>query len=56
MTNYEKIKAMSVEKMAFMLAGCMNCSFCPASEICDNDEYDGCEEHLEKWLLQEAEE
>ena len=69
MTNYEKIKSMSLEEMAE--SGCRlfhDCNDCPAYKICDDieicDDYGGdyCEYYCEdfygfiKWLESEAEE
>ena len=67
MTNYEKIKAMSVEEMAER--GCRrfhNCEDCPACDTCNDiaicGDYNGgdcCEEDYYgflKWLESEAEE
>lgn len=54
MTNYEKIKAMSVEEMAkaigFTRAVCITLTM----EQCDM--HDKCEDCTKEWLLQEAEE
>ena len=56
MTNYEKIKAMSVEEMAKVLSG-LECVVCPASEECEKEEVGKtCDELLKEYLLQEAEE
>lgn len=54
MTNYEKIKAMSVEEMA-KLFGNSICDYIQDEEYefcCANEECDNC---IENWLLQEAE-
>jgi hypothetical protein len=56
MTNYEKIKAMSVEELAYHFSSNSLCEhirdenyeFCVA--------HDDCDKCIEKWLLQEAEE
>lgn len=57
MTNYEKIKAMSVERMAmFLFRALPNCNNCPAEELCRENLGELCSTLLEKWLLQEAEE
>lgn len=53
MTNYEKIKAMSVEEMAEFIHGLFgwegSCGFC---KTCDND----CIGGMKKWLESEVEE
>ena len=59
MTNYEKIKAMSVEEMVNYISDSLNvCEDCPAyrDETCDGLISRSCEEELAKWLLQEVEE
>ena len=59
MTNYEKIKAMSVEEMANYISDSVSaCEDCPAyrADTCDGMFSRMCEEELAKWLLQEAEE
>ena len=60
MTNFEKIKQMSVEDMAkFFIDDSSNIDFC---KMCENKcEYDiakftGCEHAIQKWLESEAEE
>ena len=55
MTNYEKIKAMSVEEMAEFFSIGMKCYVCPASMGCFEDDYGGCSDHLVSYLKQEAE-
>ena len=56
MTNYEKIKAMSVEEMAEQIRkitkGCGNC---PAREYCVLD-LKTCEKTVQEWLESEVEE
>ena len=58
MTNYEKIKAMSVEEMAewfaYMAEG--ECVFCPALFSCEYDEAEGCKGSMKKYLESEVEE
>ena len=54
MTNYEKIKQMSVEEMAFML-------MCPAEydlsfKDCEGKYNRNCNECVKEWLEQEVEE
>ena len=59
MTNYEKIKAMSVEEMANYISDSVSvCEDCPAyrAETCDGLISRSCEEELAKWILQEAKE
>ena len=56
MTNYEKIKAMSVEELAELLCDCSDCyeGKCYGVRFCGgaSGKANGCVE----WLLQEAEE
>lgn len=57
MTNYEKIKAMSVEEVADFLNGIKSsCCECPAIETCEANPYDLCGIVISKWLESEAEE
>ena len=57
MTNYEKIKAMSVEEMAkFIFMRIHTCEKCPASKLCEENIQELCVVLMEKWILQEAEE
>lgn len=55
MTNYEKIKAMSVEEMANEMRYHIECCACPAFRDCHSIFSERCPKCLEKWLLQEAE-
>ena len=60
MTNFEKIKAMSVEEMAELLGGltdraCVNCNDCLMKKECQYP-FLGCDENALKWLESEAEE
>lgn len=54
MTNYEKIKAMSVEEMVKLFSVYMDCGSCPMGVKCTT--FRKCEELLKEELLQEAEE
>lgn len=63
MTNFEKIKNMSVEELAHTIANAMvDCVWCPISEFCalhNNDttqEFESCSESWEQWLKSEVEE
>ena len=49
MTNFEKIKNMSVEELANFICGLTYCDYCP---ICYRG---GCEHSWERWLESEAE-
>jgi hypothetical protein len=49
MTNFEKIKNMSVEELANFICGLTYCDYCP---ICCRG---GCEHSWERWLESEAE-
>ena len=58
MTNFEKIKAMSVEEMAeeiYTNVACRSCNLCPAEDICA-DAANGCIHTIEKYLESEVEE
>jgi hypothetical protein len=56
MNNFEKIKAMSIDKMAEFFVEDSPCDFC----ICDLDENKctaiGCKNGIKQWLEQESEE
>ena len=58
MTNFEKIKTMSVEEMAEALDNITNCSGCPAQgKICSKDytgNYKHCADVIKKWLESEV--
>lgn len=56
MTNYEKIKAMSVEEMAGWLDDqvAVNCAACPAENVCGIEL--SCVGTIIKWLEREVEE
>lgn len=55
MTNYEHIKAMSVEEMAEFLCGdCVHCAFW--GEACYRYTQMSCDEGVYKWLNSEVEE
>lgn len=65
MTNYEKIKAMSVEEMAKWVENIIvDCgiNICPARKLCDEEHKDyltpcrSCFEILKTWLGSEVEE
>ena len=56
MTNYEKIKAMSVEEMARFLCDISDCYHCPMKNKCRNQTLIDCLDGLAEWLLKEAEE
>lgn len=58
MTNYEKIKAMTVEEMAELIFDKLsyrNCELCPAKNTCDS-RYSGCISTIGKYLESEVEE
>lgn len=56
MTNYEKIKAMSVEKMAERIRKLTtDCEDCPAKGYCVLD-FKTCKETVQEWLESEVEE
>ena len=57
MTNFEKIKQMSVEEMArAMCTTLYGCGLCLALGSCDIDDDLSCSETYEKWLESEVEE
>ena len=63
MTNFEKIKNMSVEELADKISWSMvNCDECPIRKFCNlyNDykfqDFDTCSWTWEEWLKSEAEE
>ena len=63
MTNYERIKQMSIEEMARDLSEYVRCSNCFAEELCnelDNSDSDKlftmkCEQKFKMWLESEEE-
>ncbi|MBO5955767.1 MAG: hypothetical protein J6Q10_03085 [Clostridia bacterium] len=56
MTNYEKIKAMSVEEMAEYFADSLDCVYCPAKSLCRKKKLLTCVENFLLWLESEVEE
>ena len=56
MTNFERIKAMSVEEMASFLTEPTVCHFCARKEQCAKLPYFYCKNCLTKWLESEVEE
>ncbi|MBO5715053.1 MAG: hypothetical protein J6S23_01510 [Clostridia bacterium] len=57
MTNFEKIKAMSVEEMRQFLFDCnKDCIFCPAYRSCKDHNGFSCFYKIYEWLESEAEE
>ena len=58
MTNYDRIKQMSIEEMATMLDNFrLDCSYCPACDFCNKSFKDEeCRDIVKKWLEQEVEE
>lgn len=59
MTNFEKIKAMSVEEMANQIrnaADLSDCNMCPAATVCENCRGISCLGILTEWLESEVEE
>lgn len=55
-TNFERIKQMSIEEMADYIACRMCCSTCPIKPVCIHDHVIGCRNVFRKWLESEAEE
>ena len=56
MTNYEKIKDMSVEEMARFLCNIADCYNCPMKKKYRNQTLIDCLDGIAEWLLKEAEE
>ncbi len=57
MTNFEKIKAMSVEEMAeYLYRNVADCEMCPAMKSCKAPTDIACKRTLLEWLEREAEE
>lgn len=56
MTNYEKIKDMSVEEMARFMCDISDCYQCPIKNKCRIQTLIDCLDGLAEWLLKEAEE
>lgn len=56
MTNFEKIKQMSVEDMAYYLARMTHCPPCPIKTVCADNNGISCRNVFIKWLESEAEE
>lgn len=61
MTNYEKIKSMSIEELAACYARNMTCGRCGATKMCQKSHTDSeirnlsCSKRIQKWLNSEAE-
>ena len=57
MTNYDRIKNMSIDEMAEWLDKTTSCTYCCARQICDNGNYVGamCYKAFKKWLESEVE-
>lgn len=54
MTNYEKIKQMTVDEMAEWLAKYNQSSLCEYCVGCDSEEEIGCVEGCKRWLEYET--
>lgn len=54
-TNYDRIKSMSVEKMAEHLSDHWSCVDCAFEKDCD-DNYISCHKNIKQWLESEVEE
>ena len=62
MTNYERIKAMSVEEMAEFITNYIRCEHCPVTDICwgnggynEDGNWCSCQKWFQQWLESEAE-
>lgn len=57
MTNYDRIKQMSVDEMAEYLSDHWSCVDCAFEQDCDdNDNYISCHKNIKQWLLWEVRE
>lgn len=56
MTNYDRIKSMSVEEMADMFFYSWSCEFCVVHDKCKENNYENCIKNVKQWLLQEVSE
>ena len=56
MTNYDRIKAMSVEEMADYFNGIFDCSNCPNDMFLCESEGSVCTKYIKQWLEQEVSE
>lgn len=58
MTNFEKIKNMGIEEMAYKLDDMTACVYCPIQKFCDKNRktyYIDCKTVWKKWLESEVE-
>ena len=57
LTNYERIKAMSVEEMAELFSDYTSCEMCPQLDWCIERgvSLDECKQVIKQWLESEAE-
>lgn len=57
MTNYERIKSMSIDEMAEFLCDNFKCNICPAFDgnYCPNSNLKICSKAMKKYLESEAE-
>ena len=59
-TNYQRIRKMTVDQMADFLHEVTTCGFCPSEDLCDNavanNEDYACTKIIKQYLLQEVEE
>ena len=56
MTNFEKIKNMSIDEMADKLEDLTVCGYCPVEKFCDKNgktHYIRCKSTWKKWLKSE---
>ena len=57
MTNFEKIKGMSINELVYKLDKVFNCYGCPIREFCDeNKKNTRCKSVWKQWLKSEVEE
>lgn len=55
MTNFEKIKNMSVAELAKKLDETFMCEYCPIEPFCREAKLKGCKSVWRKWLKSEVE-
>lgn len=53
-TNYDRIKSMSVEEMVDFWVDMVDCDSCPVETYCKKPTFDSCKEKIKQWLLQEV--
>lgn len=55
MTNFQKIKEMSLEQLTDLLSSTVDCDTCPIEDFCNtHPTFLGCGETIKQWLQEEA--